>query len=111
MEKGNLNAFRGSCGCQRLIKAIDRYIEKADNDLSKILDDTGFVNAEDSVDSIADLEDKLAEILTDQTTEIAKTILAAGDLTAALKVVEEFFAEDETRQRLAEALKDSVMVG
>ena len=106
MEKGNLNAFRGSCGCQRLIKAIDRYIEKADNDLSKILDDTGFVNAEDSVDSIADLEDKLAEILTDQTTEIAKTILAAGDLTAALKVVEEFFAEDETRQRLAEALKE-----
>ena len=106
MEKGNLNDFRGNCGCQRLIKAIDRYIEKADNDLSKILDDTGFANAEDSVDSIADLEDRLAEVLADQTTEIAKTILAAGDLTAALKVVEEFFAEDETRQRLAEALKE-----
>lgn len=106
MEKGNYNVFRKSCGCLQLIKAIDRYIEKADNDLSKALDDAGFVNAEDSVDSIADLEDKLAEVLTDQTTEIAKTILAAGDLTAALKVVEEFFAEDETRQRLAETLKE-----
>ena len=106
MEKGNLNAFRGSCGCQRLIKAIDRYIEKADNDLSKTLDDTGFAKPEDSVEAIADLEDRLAEVLTDQTTEIAKTMLAAGDLTAALKVAEEFFAEDETRQRLAEALKE-----
>lgn len=106
MKKENLNAFRESCGCQRLIKAIDRYIEKADNDLSKRLGDAGFANAEDSVDAIAVLEDKLAEVLADQTTEIAKTILAAGDLTAALKVVEGFFAEDETRQRLAEALKE-----
>ena len=78
MEKGNLNAFRGSCGCQRLIKAIDRYIEKADNDLSKILDDTGFVNAEDSVDSIADLEDRLAEVLTDQTTNIIYRLYPGG---------------------------------
>lgn len=105
MKKGNY-VFQESCGCQCLIKAIDRYIEKADNDLSKTLDDAGFVNAEDSVDSIADLEDKLAEVLTDQTTDIEKTILATGDLTAALKVVEEFFAEDETRQRLVEALKE-----
>ncbi len=105
MKKGNY-VFRESCGCQRLIKAIDRYIEKADNDLSKTLDNAGFVNAKDSVDAIAALEDKMAEVLTDQTTEIAKTILAAGNLTAALKVVEEFFAEDETRQRLAEALKE-----
>lgn len=106
MEKGNYNVFRKSCGCLQLIKAIDRYIEKADNDLSKTLDDTGFARAEDSVEAIADLEDKLAEVLTDQTTEIAKTILAARNLTAALKVVEEFFAEDETRQRLAETLKE-----
>lgn len=74
--------------------------------MSKTLDNAGFVNAKDSVDAIAALEDKMAEVLTDQTTEIAKTILAAGNLTAALKVVEEFFAEDETRQRLAEALKE-----
>ena len=106
MKKGNPNDFRENCGCQRLIKAIDRYIEKADNDLSKTLDDTGFAKPEDSVEAIADLEDRLAEVLTDQTTEIAKTMLAAGDLTAALKVAEEFFAEDETRQRLAEALKE-----
>lgn len=105
MKKGNY-VFRESCGCQRLIKAIDRYIEKADNDLSKTLDNAGFVNSKDSVDAIAALEDKMAEVLTDQTTEIAKTILVAGNLTAALKVVEEFFAEDETRQRLAEALKE-----
>ena len=37
MKKGNPNDFRENCGCQRLIKAIDRYIEKADNDLSKTL--------------------------------------------------------------------------
>lgn len=106
MQKENLTVFPESCGCQCLIKAIDRYIEKADNDLSKILDNAGFVNAEDSVDAISVLEDKLAGLLVNQTAEIAKTILAAGGLDAALKLVEEFFAEDETRQRLAEALKE-----
>ncbi len=106
MEKRNLNVLRESCGCQCLIKAIDRYIEKADNDLSKTLDDAGFANAKDSVEGIASLEDKLAEILTDQTAEIAQTILAAESLEAALKVMEDFFAEDEARKYLAEALKE-----
>lgn len=105
MKKGENGIVPKSCGCQCLIRAIDRYIEKADKDLSKTLKDAGFANAKDSVDGIAVLEDELAEILKDQTTEITKMILAAGDLEAATKVIDEFFAEDETRERLIDAIK------
>lgn len=95
-----------SCGCHALIKAIDRYIEKADVDLSKTLDDAGFAEAKASVNNIATLEDKLAEILTDQTVEIAKMIEEAGTLESAIKLMEEFFVEDESRESLIEALKE-----
>lgn len=94
-----------SCGCHSLIKALDRYIEKADVDLSKTLNDAGFADAKTSVNNIAALEDELADILTDQTVEIAKMIAAAGTLESALELVEEFFAEDETRESLIKVLK------
>lgn len=106
MKNGKIKVLQVGCECQCLIKAIDRYIEKADKDLSKTLNNAGFANAKDSVDSIAALEDRLAGILTDQTTEIAKTILAAGDLEAAITEMEAYFIEDETRERLVEAIKE-----
>lgn len=105
MEKRNLNVFRRSCGCQCLIKAIERYIEKADNDLSKALDDAGFANAKDSVNSISELEDELAGILKDQTSNIVKELAAAGSLAAAAKLVDKLFVEDETRKLLIDALQ------
>lgn len=106
MNNAKIINYGKSCGCHTLIKAIDRYIEKADVDLSKTLDDAGFAEAKSSVSNIAALEDKLSEILTDQTVEIAKTIAEAGTLESAVKLVEEFFTEDETRESLIEALRE-----
>ncbi len=108
MNNGKIRTYRKGCGCQcqGLIRAIDRYIEKADVDLSKTLDDAGFAKAKASVSNITALEDKLAEILTGQTSEITKTIVEAGDLESAIKVVEKYFAEDETRELLIGTLKE-----
>lgn len=93
------------CGCQNLIRAIDRYIEKADKDLSDSLENAGFANPKDSVESVSGLEDELAEILSDQTKSIAREIITAGSLEAAVRSVEEFFIEDETRSRLIDVLQ------
>ena len=93
------------CGCQDLIRAIDRYIKKADEDLSALLENAGFANPKDSVESVSGLEDELAGILSDQTKSIAGEIIAAGSLEAAVRSVEEFFIDDETRRRLIDALR------
>lgn len=93
------------CGCQDLIRAIDRYIKKADEDLSASLENAGFANPKDSVESVSGLEDELAEILSDQTKSIAGEIIVAGSLEAAVRSVEEFFIDDETRRRLIDALR------
>lgn len=93
------------CGCHDLIRAIDRYIEKADEDLSDALEDAGFANPKDSVRSVYDLEDKLAEILKEQTRNMAEETIAAGSLETAVRSVEEFFIEDKTRGRMIDAMR------
>lgn len=89
-----------SCCCKSLIKAIDRYLAKADDDLSKELSDAGYVNAKDSVSKAGSLEDDLAEVLKDQTSAITESLLAAASIDEAVKVIDAFFEDDETRKRI-----------
>lgn len=51
------------CGFDPLIKAIDNYLMKADNDLSDTLKNEGYEQAEDTVKKINSIEDSLADIL------------------------------------------------
>lgn len=104
-QKGREWIPRNDCGCHALIDAIGRYIEKADEDLSKTLARAGFARAKASVGSVSYLEDELAEILNDQTGELAEEILAAGSLEAASEVAEKFFDEGEDGSRLTEVLQ------
>lgn len=68
-----------SCNCESLIKAIDAYIEKADDDLESALDDAGFIDAEDTVKEISSLEDKVAQALKDETKHVINSLKEASD--------------------------------
>ena len=72
--------------CRPLIKAIDAYIQKADENLADTLADEGYCEAKKTVDVISELEDKIAKVLVEQTAYI----LAEAENAANL----ETFAED-----------------
>ena len=52
--------------CQLLIKAIDAYITKADNDLADRLKEEGYADSKNTVKHIEELEEKIAEVLQEQ---------------------------------------------
>lgn len=72
--------------CKPLIKAIDAYIKKADEDLAGELEAEGYVNPEKTVEFIQDIEDGVAEALFEETDYILSEAEKAVDL--------ETFAED-----------------
>lgn len=51
------------CSCDFVCKAIERYIEKADNDLIKVLKKSGYIDASYTVKEAEKLEDELSRIL------------------------------------------------
>lgn len=51
------------CSCERLLKAIDNYITKADDDLKDALEAEGYVEPRMTVKRISDIEDAIAEAL------------------------------------------------
>lgn len=95
-----------SCGCDGLIKAIDRYIAKAEDDLSERLQNAGYANAKSSVKKAAALEERISEILTGQTDDIVKTLLSVATLEEALETLDAYFEEDETRALLESVFRD-----
>ena len=60
--------------CEPLIKAIDAYLRKADDDLSDALEEEGYVEPEETVKRINRLEDAVADAL------IAETNLVVSSL-------------------------------
>lgn len=72
--------------CGPLIKAIDAYIEKADNDLADALGAEGYVKPKKTLKYAQDIEDGVAEALLDETDYIIAEAEKAVDL--------ETFAED-----------------
>lgn len=86
------------CQCAALIKAIDAYIEKADGDLSRLLGAQGFIKPKKTVGYIEDIEDEVADALTDETTYFVRSFEEAVDL-------ETFAAEIWPRVKLNDGLK------
>lgn len=72
--------------CKPLIKAIDAYIEKADNDLADALGAEGYAKPKKTLKYAQDIEDGVAEALLDETDYILEQAEKAADL--------ETFAED-----------------
>lgn len=67
-----------ACGCSALVKAIDAYIEKADENLKDELKGAGYVKPKQTVQDISDLEDEITEALKEETElltdELEKTV-------------------------------------
>ena len=66
--------LRKPCNCQALIKAIDAYIQKADDDIEKNLRQAGFVSPKKTVQRMQEIEEELTELLEADTTFIITTI-------------------------------------
>lgn len=64
-----------SCSqCTRLKVAIDSYIAKVDNDLKEALEDEGFVEADETIEAIKELEEELAAELKRESKYIKKKL-------------------------------------
>ena len=75
------------CGCKRLLKAVDAYIAKADDDLVDALTEAGFLDAEGTVSEASTLEERVAAALTAETDYILDGIKEAADLEEFAKTV------------------------
>ena len=71
--------------CSPLIKAIDSYIRKADDDLKNVLEEEGYAEPEETVEEIQETEDRVAEALFDETDYILMAVMAAVDLESFAK--------------------------
>lgn len=67
--------------CKSLIKAIDGYIEKANDDLVDKLKKAGFINPEDTVKTVEELEEKLYKALVDQKKLYTKELKKADSIS------------------------------
>lgn len=68
------------CNCGKLLKAIDAYLQKADNDLEGELDAAGFADTGDTMDAIRALEDEVAAALVEETELFTTAANEAVDL-------------------------------
>lgn len=68
--------------CEGLIKAIDAYIQKADDNLEEMLEAAGYVNPAGTVSEASQLEERVAEALKEETDYILEQVDEALDLEA-----------------------------
>jgi hypothetical protein len=73
--------------CAPLIKAIDNFIEKADDNLAENLDDEGYAESKKTLDYIEDIEDGVATALTEETAYIIAEAEKAVDLETFAKEI------------------------
>ncbi len=68
--------------CQPLVKAIDAYLQKADDDLAKTLASEGYCQAKRTAKIIAELEDEVAAALVDERDYILEAAEQSADLAS-----------------------------
>lgn len=80
--------------CRDVIKAIDRYIAMADDDMKDELLNEGKVLPDDSVEMANNLEDGIAEVLIAETDYFIKKIKKQQSVSGLMDVLEEIKAAD-----------------
>lgn len=80
--------------CEPLIKSIDAYLQKADDDLEDTFDDEGRANPSDSVDAVNDIEDGITSALLAETDYFVKQIKKRKTLSELMDDFEEIKAKD-----------------
>ena len=94
--------------CQALIKAIDAYIAKQDDDLSDELEDAGYVDPKKTVEDAEDIEEQLADALNMDTDIIAEQLEQADSLDEFVENTWEIYREASA---LADDIQDVVQNG
>ena len=91
-----------------IIEAIDKYLAKADDELSDVLADEGYADAEDSVKVINAMQEEIAETLQNQTDDLVEALAAEQDSgwAAAQKKVSEMLDGDDIEDQVQEAVAD-----
>ena len=91
-----------------IIEAIDKYLVKADDELSDVLADEGYADAEDSVKVINAMQEEIAETLQNQTDDLVEALAAEQDSgwAAAQKKVSEMLDGDDIAEQVQEAAAD-----
>lgn len=87
--------------CLNLIKAIDAYIAKEDDDLKDQLNEAGYADAEETVDEAEKLEEGLSEVMNHDTEVVA------GELEKA-DSVDDFLRDTWEVYQNASALADDI---
>ena len=70
------------CHCEGLIKAIDAYLAKEDDELELALEAAGYVDAPETIEHITSLEDGIAVVLISETDYILASLTDRIDLEA-----------------------------
>lgn len=92
--------------CGALIKAIDAYLAKADNDLTEALDNAGFTKPKETVKNIASLEDSITEALEEETAYFRHKAKKSVDLKAFKDAWPEVIEGDNIDKTLAKIFAD-----
>ena len=71
--------------CGPLIDAIDRYIQKADDNLEEQLGSEGYEHPKDTVNTIKEIEEQVAAALKDETGRFLEAIAKATTLRYSRK--------------------------
>lgn len=90
------------CHCKALIKAIDKYIEKADKSLEDTLEAEGYIKPKKTLKYLQDIEDEISEALLEETDYIVSEAENAVDL-------EEFAEEIWPNVKVNDTLKGKLV--
>lgn len=91
------------CYCDRLVKAIDNYIQKADNDLSDLLGKEGYAKPKKTLQYAKGIEDDVADILTEETDYFVREAKASDNLDDLQKRLPEIAAATPATGKLSKA--------
>ncbi len=95
--------------CSRLIKAIDNYISKADDDLTDALKEEGYAYPEKTVEYIGNVEEAVADALIAERDMVLKAASGAIDLeTFAAQVWPGVKLDDDLAAKLTTVFKEQL---
>lgn len=89
--------------CGPLIKAIDAYLAKAENDLYEQLTMEGYLKAKESLNTVDEIEEVVTKLLEDNADDLLKELADAIDLETFFK---DNWPKFKNKSKLAQDLFD-----
>jgi len=93
--------------CKALLKAIDAYLAKAEDDLKKILESEGYTHAGDTMKYIDEIEEGVAGALTAETRLVQRALNRSKDIEEFERIWGDMKRKDHVDDEIAERVGDS----